>query len=98
MAAKKLQIVFGMQKIKARILSTRPINEQLVQKAATKNILIDVISFIETELIDSIDVYDEIDSALLKSAAVVFTSMNAVEAVAAHLNEYKPDWKIYCIG
>ena len=24
--------------------------------------------------------------------------MNAVEAVAAHLNDYIPDWKIYCIG
>ena len=36
--------------------------------------------------------------ALMEIATVVFTSMNAVEAVAAHLNDYIPDWKIYCIG
>jgi len=99
MAEKKLLKVFVMQKFKASILSTRPINQALIQQASEKNILIDVLSFIETEAIDSVDVYEEIENALLESATVVFTSMNAVEAVAEHLNdEYKPDWKIYCIG
>ncbi len=46
-----------------------------------------MLSFIETEPIDSIEMYEEIENALLESATVVFTSMNAVEAVAAHLNE-----------
>ncbi len=87
-----------MQKFKATILSTRPISDALVKQAASENILIDVLSFIETELIDSIEVYEEIEAALTESAVVVFTSMNAVEAVAAHIDEYKPDWTIYCIG
>lgn len=90
--------VFAMQKFKASILSTRPINEALIQEAAGKNILIDVLSFIETEIIDSIEVHEEIENALLETATVVFTSMNAAEAVATHLNYYKPDWSIYCIG
>jgi uroporphyrinogen-III synthase len=98
MAAKKLLIKFAMQKIKANILVTRSINESIIQQAAEKNILIDVLSFIETEAIDSIEVYEEIENTLLESAVVVFTSMNAVDAVAVHLDEYKPDWKIYCIG
>jgi uroporphyrinogen-III synthase len=34
----------------------------------------------------------------LQSSAVVFTSMNAVEAVADNLRGRMPDWKIYCIG
>jgi len=88
-----------MQKFKASILSTRPIDETLIKQAKSKDILVDAISFIEIEAIDSIEVYEEIENALLESATVVFTSMNAVEAIAAHLDdEYKPDWKIYCIG
>jgi len=93
-----LQNKFVMQKFKATILSTRPIDEALVKEAKSKAILIDTISFIETEAIDSIDVYEEIGNALLESVTVVFTSMNAVEAVGAHLHDYTPDWKIYCIG
>ncbi|HVX26603.1 MAG TPA: uroporphyrinogen-III synthase [Parafilimonas sp.] len=87
-----------MQKFKASILSTRPIDETLILEAKSRDILIDTISFIETEAIDSIDVYEEIGNAMLESVTVVFTSMNAVEAVAAHLHDYTPDWKIYCIG
>lgn len=87
-----------MQKFKASILSTRLIDEVLIKQAKSKNISIDVLSFIETEAIDSLDVYEEIESILLESAVIVFTSMNAVEAVGAHLHDYKPDWKIYCIG
>jgi len=87
-----------MQNFKASILSTRPIDETLIKEAKSKNILIDVLSFIETEPIDSIEVYEEIEIASLESATVVFTSRNAVEAVAEYLNEYKPDWMIYCIG
>jgi uroporphyrinogen-III synthase len=98
MEEEKLQKVFNVPQTKAQILSTRPIEEQLIHKAIKQNISIDVLSFIETAPIDSIDIYEEIQTALLQSAIVVFTSMNAVEAVAAHLHDYKPDWTIYCIG
>ena len=87
-----------MQNFKAQLLSTRPISNMLIEQAAEENILIDVLSFIETEAIDSIDVHEEIKNTLIQSAAVIFTSMNAVEAVAVHMDEFKPDWKIYCIG
>jgi uroporphyrinogen-III synthase len=98
MAEEKLLKVFEMQKFKASILSTRLIDEALIKQAKSKNILIDVLSFIETEAIDSLDVYEETESILLESAIVVFTSSNAVEAVGAHLFDYTPNWKIYCIG
>src|SRR4030095_9800664 len=87
-----------MQENKISILSTRPIDESLIKEARQLNIKIDVLSFIETEPIRSIEVQQEIENALLKSSAVVFTSMNAVEAVAHELDEQQPDWKIYSIG
>ena len=46
--------VFAMQKFKASILSTRAIDKVLIKEAKSKHILIDVLSFIKTEPIDSI--------------------------------------------
>jgi uroporphyrinogen-III synthase len=87
-----------MQKFRAIILATRSIDEQLIKNASKQNIKIDVIPFIETEAIDTLKVYNEIENALLQTATVVFTSTNAVDAVAVHLHDYNPEWEIYCIG
>lgn len=87
-----------MQQNKIFILSTRPIDAPLINEARYQNIEIDILSFIETVPIQSIEVQQEIENALLKSSAVVFTSMNAVEAVANELDGHQPDWKIYSIG
>jgi uroporphyrinogen-III synthase len=81
-----------------RVLCTRPIPVELVEEAAAKGIAVDVLSFIETEPIESVEVQQEIENALILSATVVFTSMNAVEAVAEYLFDEQPDWKIYCMG
>ena len=87
-----------MQQNKIFILSTRPIGDPLINESKHQNIEIDILSFIETVPIRSIEVQQEIENALLKSAAVVFTSMNAVEAVANELDGHQPDWRIYSIG
>ena len=87
-----------MQQNKIFILSTRPIDEPLINEAKHQNIEIDILSFIETVPIRSIEVQQEIENALLKSSAVVFTSMNAVEAVANELDGHQPDWRIYSMG
>lgn len=86
-----------MQENNIRILSTRPLGESLLEAVQEQGIGVDVISFIETEPIQTIEVQQEIEQALAKTAVVVFTSMNAVEAVAGYMDE-KPDWRIYCIG
>ncbi|HEX7847716.1 MAG TPA: uroporphyrinogen-III synthase [Chitinophagaceae bacterium] len=83
---------------KVSILSTRPLNDSLLEEAAGSSIGIDMLSFIETEAIHSIEVQQEIENAILQSSAVVFTSMNAVEVVAAELDGQHPDWRIYSIG
>lgn len=87
-----------MQQNNIRVLCTRPVPGWLVEEAAESGVIIDVLSFIETEPIDTIEVQQEIENALLQSAVIVFTSMNAVEAVATYLDGQQPDWSIYCIG
>lgn len=80
-----------------QILCTRPLDEALIENARLKGIDIDVISFIETEPIESVEVQQEIDVTINSSVPIIFTSMNAVEAVAENIDE-QPEWNIYCIG
>lgn len=81
-----------------QILSTRPVSESLVKKAARKNIAVDVLSFIETSAVTDIEIQQEIEWASTENAVVVFTSMNAVAAVVDMLDEFVPEWRIYCMG
>lgn len=70
----------------------------LVKDAATTGIVIDEISFIETAPIQTIEVQQQIEQALRLTATVVFTSMNAVDAVTGRPAQQQPNWDIYCIG
>ena len=80
------------------ILSTRPLPAEIKEDALQKGIRIDEISFIETSPILSIEIQQEIEQALLQRMIVIFTSINAVEAVANEMHGMQPDWDIYCIG
>jgi uroporphyrinogen-III synthase len=81
-----------------QVLCTRPLPDWLLEEAAANGIGITVKPFIETIAIDTLEVQQEIELALLQQAVVVFTSMNAVEAVAAQLYGQVPQWEIYCMG
>ncbi|RYY99251.1 MAG: uroporphyrinogen-III synthase [Chitinophagaceae bacterium] len=85
-----------MQKTDRTILSTRPLPEALVAEAAALGLHIDTLSFIETEPVDDAETLRLIGVLGAAAAKVVFTSMNAVEAVAPHL--HAPDWEAFCIG
>jgi len=87
-----------MQQNKISILSTRPLNDSSVADAEAAGITIDTISFIETEPIRSGEVQQRIKLALQQPATVIFTSMNAVEAVATEKGKTRPPWTIYCMG
>ncbi len=87
-----------MQQNDISILCTRPLTEVLINGAADAGITIDEIPFIETESILSVEVQQEIDLAATEIATVVFTSMNAVDAVTVFLNGHRPEWTIYSIG
>lgn len=98
MVEKPLPTVLSMQENKINILSTRPLSRSLVAEALQQGIVIDELSFIETEPIQTVEVQQEIEQAYLQSATVVFTSMNAVTAVLAWQDDQQPDWVIYCMG
>src|SRR4051794_32933389 len=87
-----------MQQNKIAILSTAALPGYLIEEVGENNIHIDVIPFINTEPIQSIEVQQEIQQSSLQSTTVVFTSRNAVEAVAAELEDQEPDWNFYCVG
>jgi uroporphyrinogen-III synthase len=86
-----------MEKTNWNILNTRPLDAPLLEAAAAKGFLIDCLSFIDTEPIRSDEVEQKITDIAARQATVVFTSMNAVEAVHQHLGQ-KPYWRIYAIG
>src|ERR1700733_839043 len=87
-----------MQQNKISILSTRPLQTELINKAAEKNIEIEIISFIETKAIEEDSLQQKILHLSHQQLTIVFTSMNAVDSVLHSLSNKKPDWKIFCIG
>lgn len=86
-----------MQKVNWHILSTRPLSQQIVEQALQKGIAIEEVSFIETEPIIDENLQKEIKTFSTQKLTVVFTSMNAVDAVADVVKE-KVDWTVYSIG
>jgi len=87
-----------MQGSKKKILSTRPVKDELIQEAAEKNIQLDIIPLIDTEPVQDIDTQQEVEQIALQYATVVFTSMNAVESLITMLDQQVPEWNIYCMG
>ena len=86
-----------MQKNSLNILSTRPLKNEIIRKAEAENIIIDCISFIETEAIKNDLLVERIRHLSTQKITAVFTSMNAVDAVKPYLAT-TPPWKIFCIG
>lgn len=86
-----------MQKVKHRILSTGPLPEAAIEEAAAQNIIVDVRPFIETRPKIDDAIAEQIQQLFQKPITVVFTSSNAITAVAQFFR--KPiHWKIYCVG
>jgi uroporphyrinogen-III synthase len=81
----------------AHILSTRPLDAGLLAQAKACGIVIDTQSFISTEPVRDEGLQRRIRELGHQPLTAVFTSMNAVEAVAAMVGVKAP-WKIFCIG
>jgi uroporphyrinogen-III synthase len=83
------------------ILSTKALDQALIQDASAKNVVVDIISLIKTEATVTIGVLEEVVKHSGESTAIAFTSVNAVEALGTGLSEQKinpRNWKIFCIG
>ncbi|MGG9972346.1 uroporphyrinogen-III synthase [Ferruginibacter sp. SUN002] len=87
-----------MQQNNITILSTRPLDKESVAAANANGIAVDEISFIETTSNLSTETVEIIKAVIYSDASVVFTSMNAVEAVATQLHDAQPEWDVYSIG
>lgn len=82
----------------ARILSTVSLSETLIEKAAAEGIVLTDIPFIDITHITDEHTTKEIARLAMTPVTAVFTSVNAVQAVAAIVNGAQPHWSIYCIG
>ena len=80
------------------ILSTRPLNAELLQEAAAKNVWIECLPFIETTVSINQEKKERIKALAENENTIVFTSMNAAEAIIESLDGVKPTWDIYCMG
>jgi uroporphyrinogen-III synthase len=83
---------------KISILSTRPLETGILEAAKAKDISIDIVSFIDTTSAQISGLKEEINKIANQPANIVFTSMNAVNTVAAYINGNSPSWNIFCIG
>jgi len=83
---------------KVRLLSTRPLGAALIAEAAAAGIEVEERAFIETQPIGDTAALAAIDQVYAQPATVVFTSMNAVDAVVAQQKGRAPKWRIFCVG
>lgn len=79
------------------VLSTRPLSPALIIDAAVNGLTIDVIPFIETAAIDDPVLCERLGGLGRQRLTALFTSSNAVEAVAKWVDG-SAQWIIYSIG
>jgi uroporphyrinogen-III synthase len=86
-----------MKKSKLKILSTKKLNQEAIDKASLNDIEIDELPFITTEPIKDDELKSKLRGFLQQNITAVFTSKNAALAFDQIVNtELK--WKIFCIG
>ncbi len=79
------------------ILSTKILDDAILKQAAFENIVIECVPFIETKSIVNTALQQQINEAAKKLEYAVFTSANAVKAVAENIT-VQPVWQIFCIS
>ena len=70
----------------------------MLQQVTAANITIDTASFIQTVPLRTPALQKEISQLSRQPLTVVFTSMNAAEAVAGCLEGSHPQWKVFSLG
>ncbi|HEY8387305.1 MAG TPA: uroporphyrinogen-III synthase [Parasegetibacter sp.] len=86
-----------MDNIKATILSTRPLEDSDLSDAGKKNILVECVPFIQTIPLNEKNIKIRVNELVSVNADVVFTSMNAVKAVAEIVGDRMVNWNVYAI-
>lgn len=86
-----------MKKAKLKILSTKKLRQETIDKASVNDIAIEELPFITTEPIKDEELKTVLRGFLQQNITAVFTSKNAVLAFDQIVNAEVP-WQIYCIG
>ncbi len=86
-----------MKKTKLKVLSTKVLNQETLDKASVNDITIDELPFITTEPINTDELKNILRGFLQQNITAVFTSKNSVKAFDQIVNAEVP-WKIFCIG
>jgi uroporphyrinogen-III synthase len=86
-----------MQQDNVQLLSTRVLDDMLIRKAAEGHLTIECVSFIETKHLHSEALQQRLQYLANEPVIAIFTSQNAVNAVALQLSVI-PQWKIFCTG
>lgn len=86
-----------MKKAKLKILSTKTLSQETIDKASLNDIEIDELPFITTEPIKDDELKNVLRGFLQQNITAVFTSKNAVLAFDQIVNAEVP-WNIFCIG
>lgn len=86
-----------MKKNKLKILSTKKLNQEAIDKASLNDIEIDELPFITTQPIKGDELKSNLRAFLQQNITAVFTSKNAVLAFDQIVNT-ELNWKIFCIG
>jgi uroporphyrinogen-III synthase len=86
-----------MKKAKLKILSTKNVSREFIEKALANDIAIDELPFITTAPINTEELKKTLKGFLQQNITAVFTSKNAAQAFDQIVNTVLP-WKIFCIG
>ncbi|HEX7756527.1 MAG TPA: uroporphyrinogen-III synthase [Niabella sp.] len=84
-----------MKNKRLHILSTKIIDEALID-LVKDTIQLDCIPFIETQVLSPSEIARQLSGIPVQNGLVIFTSVNAVNAVAAAV-PVQPGWKVGCI-
>ena len=86
-----------MKKTKLKIVSTKNLSREVIEKALINDIVVDELPFIITAPINTEELKKILKGFLQQNITAVFTSKNAVLAFDQIVNAEVP-WNIYCIG
>ena len=79
-----------MRENKYHLLCTNAVGQSLIEKAAGQGIYFHVLPFIDTESVPGFEPGEIISDLSRQPITAVFTSQNAVEAVKASLDNFRP--------
>ena len=80
------------------LLSTRPLDAASMAAMQQAGVSVDVAECIRTIAVQDASLTQQVQALAAQQRLVIFTSMNAVEAVAPMLQGLQPVWQIACIG